>query len=59
MLESIVGFLAKIAFWAFAVGVVIGIYLGVRFWPGEHPGAGGVSCVAPAPAPHTGPGSTG
>ena len=33
MLESIVGFLAKVAFWAFLVGIGFGIYLGVRYWP--------------------------
>jgi hypothetical protein len=48
MLESVVGFLAKVAFWAFLVGIGCGIYLGVRYWPEPHAG-GGVSCVAPAP----------
>ena len=53
MLESVVGFLAKVAFWAFLVGVGCGIYLGVRYWP-EQPAGSGVSCVAPAPGAPTG-----
>ena len=44
MLESIVGFVAKVAFWAFVVGVGLGIYLGVRYAP-EPPASGGDVCV--------------
>jgi len=49
MLESVVGFLAKVAFWAFLVGVGCGIYLGVRYWPDQQAAGVGSSCVAPAP----------
>jgi hypothetical protein len=50
MLESIVGFLAKVAFWAFVGGVALGIYLGVRYAPEQAPAAGDdVVCVTPAP----------
>jgi hypothetical protein len=49
MLESVVGFLAKVAFWAFLVGIGCGIYLGVRYWPQPAAEGGGVSCVAPGP----------
>jgi hypothetical protein len=57
MLESIVGFLAKVAFWAFVGGVAFGIYLGVRFAPEQVPAADGVVCVAPVPGspPDAGP----
>jgi hypothetical protein len=59
VLESIVGFLAKIAFWAFLAGAVFGIYLGVRYWPEQHQGADAISCVAPAPSPPGGPAPSG
>ena len=49
MLESIVGFLAKVAFWAFLVGIGLGIYLGVRYWPEQHAGGTESPCVTPAP----------
>jgi hypothetical protein len=58
MLESIVGFLAKVAFWAFVGGVAFGIYLGVRFAPEQTPAVGDeVVCVTPAPdsSPFVGP----
>ena len=45
MLESIVGFLAKVAFWAFLVGIGFGIYLGVRYWPEQDAGGAESSCV--------------
>jgi hypothetical protein len=47
MLESVVGFLAKVATWAFLVGVAAGIYLGVRYWPEPQVGAES-ACVVPA-----------
>jgi hypothetical protein len=49
MLESIVGFLAKVAFWAFLVGIGCGIYLGIRYWPEQHAGGAESSCLTPAP----------
>lgn len=49
MLESVVGFLAKVAFWAFLIGVGCGIYLGVRYWPAQHAAGAESSCVVPAP----------
>ena len=54
MLESIVGFLAKVAFWAFLIGMGFGIYLGVRYWPEQHVGGAESSCIAPVPAAPTG-----
>jgi hypothetical protein len=59
MLESVVGFLAKIAMWAFLVGMVLGIYLGVRYWPEQHAAGAGSSCVAPAPGAPGGLGPSG
>ena len=55
MLESIVGFLAKVAFWAFVVGIGLGIYLGVRYAPEAHAVGNDVSCVVPATPTDTGP----
>lgn len=59
MLESIVGFLAKVAFWAFLVGIGFGIYLGIRYWPEKHTGGTESSCVLPAPDAPAGLGSPG
>ncbi len=56
MLESIVGFLAKVAFWAFVIGMGFGIYLGVRYAPEPYASGGDVSCVTPVPAPPPGSG---
>lgn len=51
MLESVVGFLAKVAFWAFLVGVAFGIYLGVHYTQAAPAAGGDASCVAPAFVP--------
>ena len=59
MLESIVGFLAKVAFWAFLVGIGFGIYLGVRYWPEQDAGGAESSCVTPAPQAPAGLGPLG
>ena len=60
MLESIVGFRAKVAFGAFVGGVAFGIYLGVRFAPEEVPAAGDdVVCVAAVPGSPPDPGPSG
>ena len=50
MLESVVGFLAKVATWAFFIGMALGIYLAVKYAPQLHAADGGASCVAPASA---------
>jgi hypothetical protein len=42
VLGEIVGFLTKLAVWAFLIGLAVGIYLTVRYWP--EPDA--VRCVA-------------
>jgi hypothetical protein len=59
MLESIVGFLAKVAFWAFLAGIGFGIYLGVRYSPEQHAAGAESSCVAPAPEAPAGLGPSG
>ena len=55
MLGEAVGFLAKVAMWAFVIGAAVGIYLGVHYGAQAHAAGGdGVSCVVPAPAPPAG-----
>lgn len=59
MLGSIVGYLAKVAFWAFLVGMGFGIYLGVRYWPEQHAGGAESSCVTSVPEAPAGLGPSG
>jgi hypothetical protein len=51
MLESVVGFLLKVAFWAFLAGIAFGIYLAVKYAPQMHAMDSGAPCVVPASAP--------
>ena len=45
MLESVVGFLAKVAFWAFLAGIAFGIYLAVKYAPQMHAMDSGAPCI--------------
>ena len=50
MLGEIVGFLAKLAVWAFLLGLALGLFLGLRYAPDSHVVGCAIVCSREAPA---------